>query len=80
MSFGSPEWFFLVPALVVVAWKWRGLRLHEPLRAILLAGLVLVLTDPRIKLAGAGLDLWVLADRSRRSTRSCRSRAAARIA
>jgi uncharacterized membrane protein len=64
MSFGAPEWFFLLPALVVVAWRWRRLRLHEPLRAFLLAGLVLALSGPRIKLAGAGLDLWVLADRS----------------
>jgi hypothetical protein len=64
MTFGSPEWFFLLPALVALAWKWRGLRLHEPLRAVLLAGLVFVLAGPRLRLSSSGLDLWVLADRS----------------
>ncbi len=64
MNFGAPEWFFLLPALIAVAWRWRGLRLHEPLRALLLTGLVLALAEPRVRLASAGLDLWVLADRS----------------
>ena len=64
MSFGAPEWFFLVPALVAAGWRWRGLRLHEPLRVVLLVGLVLALTEPRLRLASGGLDLWVLADRS----------------
>ena len=64
MNFGAPEWFFLLPALAVVGWRWRGLRLHEPLRAAALVLLVLVLTDPRLRRASAGLDLWVMADRS----------------
>ena len=64
MNFGAPEWFFLAPALVALGWRWRGLRLHEPLRAGLLALLVLALAEPRLRLASAGLDLWVLADRS----------------
>ena len=64
MTFGAPEWFFLLPALAVAAWRWRGLRLHEPLRAAAMVALVLALTDPRLRLASAGLDLWVLADRS----------------
>ena len=33
MNFGAPEWFFLLPLLAVIGWRWRGLRLHEPLRA-----------------------------------------------
>lgn len=64
MSFGAPEWFFLVPLLVALGWRMRGLRLHEPLRALALAVLVLVLADPRIRIGGSGLDLWVLVDRS----------------
>ena len=64
MIFGAPEWFFLLPALAVAGGRWRGLRLHEPLRAAALAVLVLALTEPRLRRASAGLDLWVLADRS----------------
>lgn len=64
MSFGAPEWFFLLPALAVAGWRWRGLRLHEPLRAAGLCLLVLALAEPRLRLASSGLDLWVLSDRS----------------
>ncbi|HEX2853665.1 MAG TPA: VWA domain-containing protein [Opitutaceae bacterium] len=64
MSFGAPEWFFVLPALAVIAWRWRGFRLHEPLRALSLFVLVLALAEPRLRLTSAGLDLWVLADRS----------------
>lgn len=64
MTFGAPEWLFLLPALVAAGWRWRGLRLQEPLRAVSLALLVLALADPRLRLASAGLDVWVLADRS----------------
>lgn len=64
MIFGAPEWLFLLPALTVLGWRWRGLRLHEPLRAAALGLLVLALAEPRLRRAGTGLDLWVLADRS----------------
>lgn len=64
MTFGAPEWFFLIPLLIVIGVRWRALRLHEPLRAAALLLLVLALADPRFRLKGAGLDLWVLADRS----------------
>ena len=64
MIFGAPEWFFLLPAVAVAAWRWRELHLHEPLRAAALVTLVFALADPRLRLASAGLDLWVLADRS----------------
>ena len=64
MTFGAPEWFFLLPALAVAAWRWRTLRLFEPFRAASTIVLVFALTDPRLRLASAGLDLWVLADRS----------------
>ena len=64
MTFGAPEWFFLLPAAVVAAWRWRALRLHDPLRAAAFGLLILALADPRVRWASAGLDLWVLADRS----------------
>lgn len=64
MTFGAPEWLFLVPALIAAGWRWRAWRLHEPLRAVSLLALVLALADPRLRLASAGVDLWVLADRS----------------
>ena len=37
MRFAQPEWFFLVPALFAAGWRWPGLRLQEPLRALALA-------------------------------------------
>lgn len=64
MSFGAPEWLFLLPALAAAAWRWRGLQLHEPLRAAGILLIVLALADPRLRLSSAGLDLWVLVDRS----------------
>ena len=33
MNFGAPEWFFLTPVLIALGWRWRALRLHEPVRA-----------------------------------------------
>lgn len=61
---GAPEWLFLVPALAVLGWRVRSLRLGEPLRVLALALLVVALADPRLRVGGGGLDLWVLADRS----------------
>lgn len=64
MSFGAPEWILLLPALIVLGWRIRGLRLHESLRVVALALLVLVLIDPKLQMGGGGLDLWVMMDRS----------------
>ena len=64
MMLGAPEWLFLLPALLALGWRRRDLRLHEPLRALALLLLVAVLADPRLRLGGGGLDLWVLVDRS----------------
>ncbi len=33
MTFTSPEYFLLIPALALAGWFWRGLKLHSPLRA-----------------------------------------------
>ena len=49
MTFTSPEYFLLIPALALVGWFWRGLKLHSPLRAILLVLAVIALTEPVIQ-------------------------------
>jgi hypothetical protein len=64
MTFLAPEWFFVIPALVLLGWRVKSLRLHEPLRALALLAVVLALADPRVRRGGGGLDLWVLVDRS----------------
>lgn len=64
MTFGAPEWFFLLPALIALGWRKRAWRLHEPVRALALIALVLALADPRLRIGGSGLDVWVLMDRS----------------
>ena len=64
MTFTSPEYFLLIPALALVGWFWRGLKLHSPLRAILLLLSVIALTEPVIQHQQNSLDLYVLLDRS----------------
>jgi hypothetical protein len=64
MRFASPEWFLLVPLLVLLGWFWQGLRLASPLRAATLLLIVLMLARPQIRRFADGLDLWVLVDRS----------------
>lgn len=61
---GAPEWLFLVPVLAALGWRVPALRLGEPLRVAALVLLVLALADPRLRLGGGGLDLWVVTDRS----------------
>jgi von Willebrand factor type A domain len=64
MTFTSPEYFLLIPALALVGWFWRGLKLHSPLRAILLILAIIALTEPVIRHQQNSLDLYVLLDRS----------------
>lgn len=64
MIIRDPEWFLLIPVLAVAGWYWRGLRLHQPLRAICLLLLVFILVRPQMNLVQKGMDLWVLIDRS----------------
>jgi hypothetical protein len=63
-AFHAPEWFLLIPILALAGWFWRSLRLHSPLRAIILLLITLVLAEPRINRQQDALDLWVLLDRS----------------
>lgn len=64
MTFTSPEYFLLIPALALVGWFWRGLKLHSPLRAILLLLAIVALAEPIIQHQRNSLDLYVLLDRS----------------
>ena len=64
IRFVSPEWWILVPLLLVVGFSWKRLRLWQPLRLGCLALLVLVFVQPQVRRLGQGLDLWVLVDRS----------------
>lgn len=63
-TFQAPEWFLLIPVLALIGWFWRGLRLHSPLRAVIIVIVTLVLADPRLRRQQNALDLWVLLDRS----------------
>lgn len=64
MILTSPEYFLLLPALALAGWFWRGLRLHSPLRAVILLLAVVALAEPRIRRQQNSLDLYVLLDRS----------------
>lgn len=64
IQFASPEWFPLVPLLLIAGWKWRRLLRQRPLRLACLALLVLLLTGPEVRRLQSGLDLWVLVDQS----------------
>lgn len=64
MTLTSPEWLFLIPLLAAVGWKWRFLRLHEPLRFMLLIVLIAALCGPVARLGNGDMDLWLLVDQS----------------
>lgn len=64
MTFTAPEYFLLIPALALVGWFWRGLKLHTPLRAALCLLAVVALADPIIRHQQNSLALHVLLDRS----------------
>ncbi|NWK56411.1 VWA domain-containing protein [Verrucomicrobiaceae bacterium N1E253] len=64
MTFTQPEWFFLIPACLVLGLLFPALNIKRPLRLLLLATLSVLLTDPRIDRQQDALDLWVLLDRS----------------
>lgn len=65
MTFGSPQFFFLLPLLLLAGWIFRRLELWRPLRVLFLLLITAILCDPRLVLKTGGIDLWVLLDRSR---------------
>jgi uncharacterized membrane protein len=68
MRFLSPEWFLLLPLLLVAAWFWRGLQLFKPLRILCVLLVTVLLAQPQVRRQGEGLDLWVLVDQSNSAT------------
>ncbi len=64
MTFGSPEWFLLIPVCIFAGWFWKSLRLWSPLRALLVLLAAFGLSDPKVNLTEDAMDLYVLFDRS----------------
>jgi hypothetical protein len=64
MTFGSPEWFLLIPAFLFIGWFWKSLRLWSPLRLLLVLLAAFGLSDPKVNVQEQALDLFVLLDRS----------------
>lgn len=69
MIFDQPQWFLMIPIAVLAGWRWKKLRLFEPLRVLAIALLILLLVDLQIRQAPGGLDLWVLVDKSQSAGR-----------
>ena len=64
MTFGTPQFLFLLPILLVIGWRFRHLQLFRPLRASLLCLVILLLCDPGIRVKSRSTNLWVLLDES----------------
>lgn len=64
MTFGSPEWFLLIPVCIFAGWFWKSLRLWSPLRALLVLAAAFGLSDPKVNVTEDAMDLYVLFDRS----------------
>ncbi len=64
MYFAAPQFFILIPFLIVAGYYFRRLELWKPLRIAALAVIVIALADPQVKRSKKGMDLWVLVDRS----------------
>jgi len=64
MRFESPQWLLLVPLLIALAFWLPRLKLWQPWRALVAVCLVIALAQLSWQQRGAGLDLWVLVDRS----------------
>lgn len=64
VQFQAPEWFLLIPALLIAGWFWKHLSLFQPLRLLLVFLCALLLSDPSIRKQQDALDLYVLLDRS----------------
>ena len=64
IQFQAPEWFLLIPALLIAGWFWKNLSLFQPLRLLIIVLGALLLADPSIRKQQDALDLYVLLDRS----------------
>ncbi|HEY5953327.1 MAG TPA: VWA domain-containing protein, partial [Terrimicrobiaceae bacterium] len=64
LRLAAPQWLLLLPVLAALDWQIPRLRLWEPLRAACAILLVVCLARPEVRHVPAGMDLWVLVDRS----------------
>lgn len=64
IHFTSPEWLLLVPLVILAGWYWWQLQLTKPLRAICTGLILFLLLGPQLRRQSAGLDVWVMLDRS----------------
>jgi uncharacterized membrane protein len=62
--FQTPEWFLLIPAMLIAGWFWKNLKLLSPLRLLLIVLAATLLAYPTIRKQQDALDLYVLLDRS----------------
>ncbi|WP_395738411.1 VWA domain-containing protein [Prosthecobacter sp.] len=64
MIFRHPEWFALLPVLLLAGWFLPRLSLWRPLRLLLLLLITVALAQPQLRRLADGVDLWVLLDSS----------------
>ncbi len=64
MTFAAPQWFLILPAVLLIGWVWRGLHVFSPLRLLLVLLTATLLADPTLVRRDDSVDLWVLLDRS----------------
>ncbi len=64
MIFRHPEWFALLPVLLLAGWLMPRLSLWRPLRLITLLLITITLAQPQWRRLADGIDLWVLLDSS----------------
>lgn len=64
MIFRHPEWFALLPVLLLAGWLLPRLSLWRPLRLTLLLLITITLAQPQWRRLADGIDLWVLLDSS----------------
>ena len=64
MHFDSPEWFLLLPAVLLLGLVLKRFKIWRPLRLIAIALICTILAKPKFETIEQHLDLWVLLDRS----------------
>lgn len=67
MQFISPQWLYLIPAILLLGLVWRRLELYQPLHLLRILMIVLVgliMAQPTVQKTQDSLELWVLLDRS----------------
>ncbi|MEZ5387301.1 MAG: vWA domain-containing protein [Prosthecobacter sp.] len=64
MIFRHPEWFALLPIVLLAGWLLPRLSIWRPLRLTLIALITLTLAQPQWQRLADGIDLWVLLDSS----------------